>query len=207
MAHGGTIIDFPGQEANEQIYIFARRSSIAYLPRLILILAMAVLGVGILYIIGMVSNGLLTNNFIVFLASSYILFLLLYALVDFFDFYFDLYIVTDRRIVDIDQNRLFSRKVAELLLDDIEDVDSNVSGIFATFFDFGTVTIQTAGTKPNFVFEDITHPKEVAAMILDLSDQGSRGVPVAERHPEGPVAAIIDNRIIPHTPNHENEVV
>jgi hypothetical protein len=81
-----------------------------------------------------------------------------------------------------------------------------VTGIFATLFDFGNVEIQTAGTKPNFSFEQITHPNEVAAIILDISDQYRAGVAEVNRHPEGPVAAIINGRILPHTPDHLNEI-
>lgn len=202
MPHGGTIINFPGQESDEQIFIFTRRHPLAFLPILAIIIIMLLLGLVLIGFIGPVIG----YNGQILLGSAYILFMLLFTLLEFFNFYFDLYIVTDRRVVDIDQRRLFNRSISELLLDDVQDVGTDVKGLIATFFDFGTVMIQTAGSKPNFSFEQISHPKEVAAIILDLSDQQGRGIPIADRHPEGPVAAIVDGRLIPHTPDHTNEI-
>lgn len=204
MPHGGVIISFPGQEPNEKIFIFARRFVIAFLPELVLVLIMIVVGVAVIALLGI--GGVIPYNIRILVGSAYLLFLLLFALVEFFDFYFDLYIVTDRRIVDISQQKLFSRTVAELLLEDVEDVDSKTTGILATLFDFGDVEIQTAGSRPNFNFKKILHPNQVASIILDLSEQTKRGVALADRHPAGPVAAVIDGEIFPHTPDHTNEI-
>lgn len=204
MPHAGTILNFEGQEVDEQIFIFTRRHPVGFLPNLILILAMLILGVGLIVLMGV--GNILSYNQQLFIASAYFLFILLFTLIEFFDFYFDLYIVTDRRIVDIDQNKLFNRSVAELLLEDVQDVDSIVKGVFATFFDFGDVEIQTAGAKANFKFEQIPHPKEVAAIILDLTDQARRGIAIADRHPEGPFAGMVERTLMPHTSDHTDEL-
>jgi hypothetical protein len=203
MAHGGTIINFPGQEADERIYIFTRRHVAAFIPILATIFLMIVLGMAIIFVL----NNFLSFNFILLVGSAYLLFMLLFIIVEFFDFYFDLYIATDRRVVDIDQNKFFNRTVAELLYEDIQDVEARVNGFLPTIFDYGDVIIQTAGARPNFMFSQVGNPKEVAAIILDISDQQTRGIAQTERHPEGPVAAIIDGRLLPHTSNHEGEVI
>lgn len=204
MPHGNTIINFPGQEADEQIFIFTRRHPIAFLPMLAIIIAMTLLGIILIFFLGI--GRFLSYNSQILIGSAFLLFMMLFTLVEFFDFYFDLHIVTDRRLVDIDQQRLFNRSVAELLLKDVQDVEANPKGILETLFNFGTVMIQTAGTKPNFEFDKIPFPVETGAMILDLSEQENKGIPTSDRHPEGPAAAIIDGRLLPHTPNHENEV-
>lgn len=202
MPHGGTIINFPGQEANEAIFIFTRRHPAAFLPILGVVLLMTLLGMGLLVII----SSFLPYNFAILTGSAFLLFMALFTMVEFFDFYFDLYIATDRRVVDIDQNRFFNRSVSELLYEDVQDVETKSKGILATFFNYGDVMIQTAGSKPNFTFAQVGNATEVAAIILDISDQQTRGVPEVDRHPEGPVAAVIDGRVLPHTPDHLNEV-
>lgn len=203
MPHSGTLINFPGQESDEQIFIYVRRYPVAFLPAAILTLLATGFGLAIIGLLGI--GNLFNTSEQVLIGSAFLLFMILFALIEFIDFYFDLHIVTDRRLVDIDQHRLFNRTVSELLLDDIQDVKSISKGFFATIFDFGDVTIQTAGSQPNFVFTDVRHPNEVAAIIIDLSDQTQQGVAVAERHPEGSVAAIINDVMYPHTSNHENE--
>ncbi len=202
MPHAGTILRFPGQEADERIFVFVRRYFVAFLPTLLLVVFISLFGI---FILGFMAQ-FIEFNIVLLFGSAYLLFILLFTLVSFFDFYFDLNVVTDRRVIDIEQNRLFSRSVSELLFEDIEDVDSKVNGILETFFDYGDVMIQTAGAKPNFIFEQVHHPNQIAAIILDLSDQQTRGIAVADRHPEGPVAGIIDDRLVPHTPDHLDEL-
>lgn len=204
MPHGGTIINFPGQETDEQVYIFVRRYPLAFLPAFALILLIITLGLTMIFFIGI--NDFISWNIRLLLGSAFLLFMMFFTLIEFIDFYFDLNIVTDRRIVDIDQHRLFNRGVSELLLEDVQDVEARTKGFLATLFDFGDVYIQTAGAKPNFTFNAVRHPNEIGAIILDLSDQVHRGVPLDERHPEGSIAAIIDNQMLPHTPNHLNEI-
>lgn len=202
MPHGGTIINFPGQESNEQVYIFTRRHPAAFLPILATIFLMIVLGLLILFFL----SSFLAYNFVLLLGSAYLLFLALFTIVEFFDFYFDLYIATDRRVADIDQNKFFNRSISELLYEDVQDVEAKENGILATLFGFGDVEIQTAGARPNFTFSQVGNPREVAAIILDISDQQTRGVAQELRHPEGPIAAVIDGRLLPHTADHQHEV-
>lgn len=205
MAHSSALLNFPGKESDEQIYIFVRRYPVAFLPTFILLVGVTLLGLGLVALLGL--EGYVSRNYQVLVGSAFILFMLLFALIEFIDFYFDLHILTDRRLVDINQLKLFNRSVSTLLLDDIQDVTSKSKGPFETLFNFGDVEIQTAGATPNFVFNDVKNPDVIAAMILDLSDQTQQGIAVADRHPEGPVAAIMFDETFPHTADHQNEGV
>lgn len=204
MPHGGTIINFPGQESDEPVFILARRYPFAFLPILAFIVMMTVFGLAVVFLLGI--GNIIPYNIQIMIGSLFLLFMLLFTIVDFFDFYFDLNLVTNRRIVDIGQEKLFSRKIAQLLLEDIQDVDARTKGYLGTLLDFGDVEIQTAGTKPNFKFEMVRHPNEIGAMILDLSSQARSGVLAASRHPRGSVAAIINEKMLPHTADHLDEV-
>lgn len=87
----------------------------------------------------------------------------------FWYFYFlwkrDYYILTDQRIIDIDQNALFSRVFNEMPLDKIQDVSSQVVGLLSTVFNFGNVIIKTAGPAEDVVIEMISHPQGVTQEI------------------------------------------
>ena len=61
-------------------------------------------------------------------------------------------VLTDRNVVQVIQNGLFHRASSRLSMADIEDVTSNQRGIFATLFNYGTLTIETSGEQKNFVF-------------------------------------------------------
>ncbi len=61
-------------------------------------------------------------------------------------YYLDLWIVTTKRIIDIEQKGLFNREIKTLHMKTVQDVQVDVVGIFETFLKFGTLRVQTAGT-------------------------------------------------------------
>jgi len=83
--------------------------------------------------------------------------------------FFNIFIVTDERIIDIDFINLLYKDVAETQLSRVQDISYQTRGIFATMFDFGDVTIQTAGEVPNFAFEVVPKPSQVVDIISDYA--------------------------------------
>lgn len=94
-----------------------------------------------------------------------------YALVNFIRWYYNIYIVTTQRVVDIDFIQLLHKKFSEARLDKIEDLSYTASGFTATLFNFGDIHIQTAGENPNFAFESIPRPADVVQTIGTLIKQ------------------------------------
>lgn len=77
-------------------------------------------------------------------------------------------IITNNHIVDVEQLGVFNKVVSTLRLDEIQDVSASVSGPTQTLFKFGTVIIQTAGERDNFVFDYVPNPYELEQYILDM---------------------------------------
>ncbi len=98
--------------------------------------------------------------------SVYYLFVWLFGLTAFLDYFLDVWIITDRRIIDIEQKALFSRTVSELELHRVQDVTAEVKGFFPTMFDYGNVYIQTAAEKERFIFKQIPNPNSSAADVM-----------------------------------------
>lgn len=189
---------FPGQEVHEPVFVFARPYPIAFIPTalvFLLVFAFAIFGQFVLLSgfgglsVAAVNGGILFLGF-------FQLTVLVVFLVVILDFYFDILIVTDRRLVDIDQEALFFRKISELSLTDVQDVSSTVQKFVATVFNFGLVDVQTAGTQRHFLAENLLHPREIAVIILDLADQATKGVPELERFPQSHIIAVINNDLI-----------
>lgn len=103
--------------------------------------------------------------------SIFFLFAWLFLFQAFLDYYLDTWIVTTRRILNIEQTGLFGRTVSELRLYRIQDVTATVNGIMGTFFNYGEVEIQTAGEHTRFLFEQIPGPNMIAKTILELSEK------------------------------------
>lgn len=102
--------------------------------------------------------------------SLFFLFAWLFLFQAFMDFYLDIWIVTNRRILNIEQTGLFSRTISELRLYRVQDVTSTITGFLHTLFGFGDVEIQDAGEKTRFRFEDISDPNHVSKTILELAE-------------------------------------
>lgn len=190
---------FPGKEKDEAVFIFARPYGVAFIPIALIffiIFVFAILAQLALSLNWIANVDTPVANAIILFIGIFELFGLIVFLTSILDFYYDIIIVTDRRIVDIDQEQLFHRSISELNLNDVEDVNSSVTGFFPTLFGYGKVTIQTAGTKANFVAVNFRHPREIAAIITDLADQAKRGVKDADRKPESSIIGIIEDKTI-----------
>jgi hypothetical protein len=110
----------------------------------------------------------LPNLILVLGLSNYSLLVLLFFFHSWLDYYLDIWIITNKRVIDIEQKGLFSRTIAEHKLSRIQDVSSEVHGILPTLFHYGNVRIQTAGEEQLFIFEEVPHPQELARKIHEL---------------------------------------
>ena len=90
----------------------------------------------------------------------------------FLNWYFNVGIISNKRIVDVDFNVVLYKEVTYTLLSHIEDVTSKSGGFFESVFDYGNLFIQTAGTEVNTEFINIPHPS-AAAKIIDMVIQQS----------------------------------
>jgi hypothetical protein len=96
-------------------------------------------------------------------------------------YYLSMGIITDKRVIDIDQTSLFKREVNDMDISNVQDVNYKQVGFWGTIFDFGDVVIQTAGgaavsnspsttvEKPTgFVFDNVPNPKQIGHLISKI---------------------------------------
>lgn len=105
------------------------------------------------------------------LIAGYVLIWSLLLFIAWLNYYLDVWIVTNERIINIKQLRLFDRVVSEQKLYRVQDVTWEIKGILGNLLKFGNVYIQTAGTEERFTFEYIPNPEGVAKSIMHLLEQ------------------------------------
>jgi hypothetical protein len=89
------------------------------------------------------------------------------------DHHLDIWVVTNERLIDIEQKGLFRREVSSLRFERIQDITAEVDGVLATFFKYGDIRVQTAGDTTEFVITRINEPQHVVDIINDeLSRRG-----------------------------------
>ncbi len=101
---------------------------------------------------------------------AYFLFAWLFFFFSFIDFYLNVVVITNERIINIEQQGFFSRTISEQRLFRIQDVTSEVVGVWPTVFKYGKVYVQTAAEKERFIFEQIPDPNGVRDLLIKLAE-------------------------------------
>lgn len=161
----------PYQEKDEKTLLVLRRFWPVFFRFLLFILFLLALPFVVYLMVLNFTPEFLETKFFQILGlffGLYWLFILLYALISWINYYFDVWVITNRRVINIEQVSLFERVTSETRLERIQDVTVEVRGFLPSVFHFGNVYIQTAGERPRFTFEQIRHPYRVRKLISDL---------------------------------------
>lgn len=183
---------FSGREPDEKIILVLHRHWFVFLGKLGLSLVLAVLPLAVGVILKIqagwqLADGSFGFGLAVMALGLYELFIWMLAFGFWLDYYLDYFLMTDRRVVDIEQSGLFDRSVAELRLYRIQDVTSVVKGFWPTMLRYGNVYIQTAGEKERFIFEQVPHPDVVVKKLLEMTDKIDDQVERPQRDKNGAV--------------------
>src|SRR3989344_8704155 len=165
---------FPSQLEDEKIYLVVREHWFRFFLKLLVWAFLVVLLIAFQQFVPVWLPGLfegavgqVTNLF----TQIYILIIILGLFLIFVVYYLNIQVVTNLRVVDIDQVGLFSHVVSELHIAKIEDVTSETNGVFGTVFNYGNVYIQTAGTVERFEFLNVPNPTAIEKLVLDLYEK------------------------------------
>ncbi|MEA2007432.1 MAG: PH domain-containing protein [Patescibacteria group bacterium] len=174
---------FRGKRKDEEIIVMLRRHWIILLIECIpLIIFLAVLIAESFFVPFLAQTFPIEINpkFFSLISSFLFLFYWLILFVVWLDYYLDVWIVTDQRIINIEQFSLFRREISELDHGKIQDVTTEVHGIIPTILKFGSVHIQTAGSKTRFEFKQVPDPMLVRTMIMKLQKKSFRESKIKE---------------------------
>lgn len=168
---------FPSQRSQEKVFLLLRRHWFTYIPFFLIALIMSIPFFILLFFLISSPSSFTPAilNILILASSAYLLFIIGLLLFGFIDYYLDVYIVTNERIVDISQDGFFRRSISQLYLREVQDVSAQVKGFFPTLMHYGEIIIQTAGERPNFVFKNVSNPYKISKIILDLHEAAIEG--------------------------------
>ncbi len=108
---------------------------------------------------------------VTFSLSAWLLFSTFSAFVIWTHYYLDLWVITDRRIIAVEQIHFFNRTVAIFRLERLQDIEFSIKGLIQTFFNFGSISAQTAGhMEANFTSPGMPNPDVLQATIQKAMD-------------------------------------
>jgi hypothetical protein len=103
------------------------------------------------------------------------------------NWFYSVYIVTDRRFIQITQRGLFRKSFVDLGLNQIQSLNYEVNGLQATLLGYGTILVQTY--MGDLVIHEVHHPAKLYKQLITiLRDEGVETVkmmPEAEIQEEG----------------------
>lgn len=162
-------VTFENQEKGEEVIFLIRPHFITLVPAIFLtvIFALAPIFLGSILGIFNLEISFLTDSQGFLIIIFWYLLVFAYAFYKFIFWYFNVYVLTNERIVDFDFRGILNKAIAYATLNHIEDVSPKTVGFFGTFFNFGDVLIQTAAEKMEFEFHNVASPDVIAERILE----------------------------------------
>lgn len=158
---------FETQEEGEEVVLFLRQHLVVTVPWLLMVLTALVITPVFEYFPPYAS---LPATYQLVITLMWYLFVVGYGFARMMSWFFNIYILTDERVVDVDFTNILYRKISSAKIEEIQDVNVVSSGAFETFFNYGSVSIQTAAEVPEFEFAKVPHPDKVGTIINQLID-------------------------------------
>lgn len=161
------------QEEDEHIELFLRQHWVTNIPwiftAIIGILVPLFLPLIKGFILSIVTFSVPTDIYISFIILWY-MFILFYIIESFLHWYLNIYIVTNKHLVDIIFWNLLYRDTTEVRITDVESAKTHIRGVLGPLFNFGDVVIETAAKGQSIQFLQIPKPDIVAERIQDLQE-------------------------------------
>lgn len=157
---GETDLTFQGENPDETIlFVLRRHPWTLFHAGLVLVVLLVVLTVVLVRF-----QGSWVTSWTIFLLGPLSLYL---AARSWFLWSSSIYVLTNERLIAVDQTGWFHRTVSELALTDILKISHQVEGASATMFNFGDVKIVASGaTEADLVLRAVYDPYEVQQRII-----------------------------------------
>ncbi|KKU10266.1 MAG: hypothetical protein UX13_C0016G0023 [Candidatus Woesebacteria bacterium GW2011_GWB1_45_5] len=158
-------VGFETKDGKERIILLLRQHPVVNV-RWVVITLLLLTGPTLLDLLGVFS--LMPVGFPLVISLAWYLFTVAYATEGFLNWYFNVYFVTDARIIDVDFYNLIGKRVSNAEIEMIQDVSYTTGGVLGTMLNYGNVLIQTAAEVSEFQFESVPNPEKVVKILDDL---------------------------------------
>lgn len=173
--HHPTGVTFEDQEEDEKLLLLLRRhlnTNLRWIFVTIVLLIIPILFIPFSQQLSVFNFLMLPARFIVIFILFYYMVVFTYAFINFITWYFNISLVTDKRIIDVDFSNLVYKNVSATKISLLQDASYVQIGFLRSFFDYGDVLLQTAGTLDNFSFPGVPKPYKVVQIVEELIGKG-----------------------------------
>lgn len=166
-------VRFADQEHDEEVLLMLRAHPVTNLPWILILLLMLLAPLALPQILEGTALNPVTfpQRTQILLLFSWYLFSLGYGILSFLSWYFNIHLITNQRVIDLDYYGFLFYRLSEAPLYQVQDITYQVGGIFGVIFNFGDLFIQTAAEQREFDFLKIPSPAKVHDLMTDLVEE------------------------------------
>jgi membrane protein YdbS with pleckstrin-like domain len=159
-------VKFETQEADETIVLLLRQHIIKIIPWVLFTILLFCIPFFFPIISPIFNLQFVPTRFQFIGILLWYLLTLSFAFQNFLMWYYNIYIVTNHRVIDVDFFSLLYKTISDAPLEKIQDVTYSMGGVGSALFNYGNVFIQTAAEVPNFEFLSVPTPDKVVKTIV-----------------------------------------
>lgn len=158
-------VNFVAADKEEKIVLLLRRHPITNV-RWVLMAIVMMLAPFFLSFLPVLES--VPESYQLIIVMSWYLITTAFVIEEFLAWYFNVNVITDERVFDVDFVNLVYREITDANIDQIQDVTVSVGGALRTMFNYGNVVIQTASEIPQIEFVAVPKPDTVAQILRKL---------------------------------------
>jgi uncharacterized membrane protein YdbT with pleckstrin-like domain len=157
-------IQFESQHSDEKVIVLVRRHPITFVPWIITSLMLFFIP----FIVNVFLIQILSVSQVLFVNFFWFSAIFSYIFVNIISWLFNVGIITNERVIDIDYTLILNKEFTGTSIEDITDATARTHGFVRSLFNFGDVFVQTAGSNQDIDFLAVPHPSDVVSMINRL---------------------------------------
>ncbi len=89
----------------------------------------------------------------------------------FLDWYFDVWLLTNAGVIDIERDGFFTLTSTRVDYHMIEGMSYSIRGFWATVFNYGEITLDKLGAKTSVVLQDAANPKRLERLVMKYQER------------------------------------
>ncbi len=162
-------VTFQNQEVDEEVILLIRRDFITNVPWIISVLLLALVPPALFILVPIFFPVIqITQPFIALAIVFYYLVLFGFTVLYFTIWYFNVGLVTNKRVIDMDVANILVKETSEARLAAIADVTYTQVGSIRGLFDYGDVRVLTETYEQNLEFDRAPNPNMIRKIIGEL---------------------------------------
>jgi len=167
-------VTFANQKTHEEVILFLRAHLVTNFLWFVIFIFLLFVPLFYFVIFKNIPSPLafIPETFAYFFVAFYYLLVFAYGLFNFLNWFYNILLITNLGVVDIDYSDLLYHDVAFTNFNLVEDVNYTKTGFFRSLFNYGDVFIQTAGGRENLEGLKVPNPARAAHIISDSIGHG-----------------------------------